>query len=57
MKEEKEKIPFGVAEWGVSKNLIRGCKNNCCYCYTKSLSIRYKRNTPEDWENEQVNFK
>lgn len=57
MKEEKEKIPFGVAEWGVSKNLIRGCKNNCCYCYSKSLSIRYKRNTPEDWENEQVNFK
>lgn len=57
MTKKNEKIPFDVAEWGVGKNLIRGCKNDCCYCYSKSISIRYKRSTPLDWKNEQVNFK
>lgn len=57
MKEEKEKIPFGVAEWGKSANYVSGCQNDCKYCYAKQIAIRFGRKTPATWINEDVNHK
>jgi len=45
----------GAHEWSVKTiNFINGCKNDCKYCYAKSMGIRYKRNTTDDWKNEVV---
>lgn len=42
--------PFGVFEWAVgSFNTQTGCKNDCRYCYAKSMAIRFKRATPASW--------
>lgn len=57
MKKEKEKIPFGVAEWGKSYNFVSGCFNNCKYCYAKQIAIRFGRKTPETWVLEEINHK
>jgi len=49
---------YGTHEWSVKTiNFISGCKNDCRYCYAKSMGIRYKRNTPENWKNEVVRVK
>jgi DNA repair photolyase len=51
----EEKNTYGTMEWSVKTiNFITGCKNDCKYCYGKSMGIRYKRNTVEDWSTEMV---
>ena len=49
---------FGTTEWAASNvNYLKGCSNDCKYCYSKEMSIRFKRKTPETWKNEEVNWK
>lgn len=46
---------FGTTEWAASNvNYLKGCSNDCKYCYSKEMSIRFKRKTPETWKNEEV---
>ena len=46
---------YGTYEWAEKTiNFISGCKNDCKYCYAKSMAIRYKRNTADNWKNEVV---
>ncbi len=56
MKESKK--VFGTQEWAsTNANFINGCSNDCKYCYAKSMAIRYKRKTPDNWMIEEINIK
>lgn len=47
---------FGTYEWAVENaNFISGCNNNCKYCYSREMAIRFKRKTTENWHIEEVN--
>ena len=53
----KKKPVFGTTEWASSNvNYLKGCGNDCKYCYSKEMSIRFKRKTPETWKEEEVNW-
>lgn len=53
----KNKPVFGTTEWAVSNlNYIKGCSNDCKYCFSKEMAIRFKRSTPDSWRNEEVNW-
>ena len=55
-KDMNDKTPFGTKEWASrNENLIKGCGHDCKYCYAKSMTIRHKHNTKENWSNESVN--
>ncbi len=42
---------FGTKEWAASNvNIQSGCPNDCRYCYAKSMAIRHKRKTRENWK-------
>jgi DNA repair photolyase len=52
------KKAFGTNEWASrTKNFIKGCSNNCKYCYGKAMAVQYGRCTPDDWPNEVVDMK
>ena len=52
---QSEKPLFGTKEWAKTNvNCVSGCNNDCCYCYSKSMAIRFKRKTPDTWKNEEV---
>lgn len=54
----KEKQVFGTCEWAtVNANFISGCIHDCKYCYSKEMAIRFKRKTPENWTEEEINHK
>lgn len=49
----KVNTAFGTREWASQNiNLSNGCYNNCKYCYSKSMAIRFKRKTSENWTEE-----
>ena len=49
----KENTAFGTREWASHNiNISNGCYNNCKYCYSKSMAIRFKRKTSENWTEE-----
>jgi hypothetical protein len=49
---------FGTQEWAVKNaNFINGCHHNCKYCYSKEMAIRFKRKTPSNWQDEEVDNK
>lgn len=53
----KMKQVFGTTEWAASNiNYIKGCSNDCKYCFSKEMAIRFKRKTPENWKHEEVNW-
>lgn len=55
---EETKNNHGTRQWAVKNiNFIKGCKNDCLYCYGKSYGIRFKRNTSDDWKIELVREK
>jgi DNA repair photolyase len=55
--QDFNKHVFGTYEWAVSNaNFISGCSNNCKYCYSREMAIRFKRKTTENWRNEEINF-
>jgi len=35
-------------------SLFRGCEHDCKYCCYKSMSIRFKHSTPDNWKEEAV---
>ncbi len=46
---------WGTYEWATDNlNCVSGCTNDCLYCYSKEMAIRYKRSSPETWKNEIV---
>jgi len=56
--ENKTTSEWGTYEWSPNPlNFITGCGNDCLYCYSKEMSIRYNRNTPETWREERVRIK
>lgn len=41
----------GTKEWATSNvNIQSGCKNNCKYCYAKSMALRFGRETRNSWK-------
>jgi len=56
MKERKsncslEKIPTGTKEWADHNvNCIKGCYNNCRYCYAMLMAKRFGRATNNTWK-------
>lgn len=59
MKEKKEKLPYGTAEWSVATTNINkdSCSHACKYCYASSIAFRFKRSTPDSWIKEEVDLK
>ncbi|MCD7900251.1 MAG: radical SAM protein [Bacteroides sp.] len=56
MKENVKQV-FGTYEWAVENaNFINGCSNNCKYCYSREMAIRFKRKTSENWSTEEINY-
>lgn len=46
---------FGTKEWSdYSINCVSGCSHDCKYCYAKSMAIRFKRHTEDNWANETI---
>lgn len=46
----------GTREWAVKNiNFIDGCAHDCRYCYAKSIAVRFKRKTTDNWTIEEVN--
>lgn len=42
--------------WGAkTANFIKGCRNDCRYCFSKAYSIRVGRKTIENWKDEVIN--
>jgi len=53
----KDKPVFGTTEWAASNvNYLKGCSNDCKYCFSKEMAIRFKRKTPENWKEEEINW-
>ena len=50
------KLKMGTQEWAKKElNCIKGCHNNCIYCYGKSIAKRFKRCTEETWKHMEIN--
>jgi DNA repair photolyase len=48
-------ITSGTKEWADSNvNCLKGCHNNCRYCYAKMIAKRFKRCTEETWQNMEI---
>ena len=46
-----EKIPTGTKEWADHNiNCIKGCYNNCRYCYAMCMAKRFGRATNDTWK-------
>jgi DNA repair photolyase len=47
-----KKITSGTKEWAdYNINCIKGCANNCRYCYAKIMAKRFGRATEETWKD------
>jgi DNA repair photolyase len=54
--KEKIKITTGTKEWADSNvNCIKGCYNNCRYCYAKVMARRFSRIIDNNWALMTVN--
>ncbi len=54
MKKTKEKPVNGTKEWAVKNiNFVDGCSHDCRYCYAKSIAVRFKRKTKNNWVTEE----
>jgi len=49
---------FGTKEW-VKKtvNCCTGCSHDCRYCFARSMAVRFRQLSPEEWKNERVRWK
>jgi len=46
---------FGTQEWAAKTvNCCTGCSHDCLYCYAKSMAIKFKQVTPEQWHLERI---
>lgn len=51
----RQKITSGTREWAdYNVNCIRGCYNNCRYCYAKMMARRFGRSTDDTWQNMEI---
>ena len=49
------KITSGTKEWADKNiNCIKGCANNCRYCYAKMMAKRFGRATEETWKDMEI---
>jgi len=52
---KKRKITSGTREWAdYNVNCIKGCYNNCRYCYAKMMAKRFGRSTDDTWKNMNI---
>ena len=52
----KREITSGTKEWADHNvNCIKGCFNNCRYCYAKMMAKRFGRCKEDSWENMIIN--
>ncbi len=52
---KKRKITSGTKEWADHNiNCIKGCSNNCRYCYAKIIAKRFGRCTEETWKDIEI---
>lgn len=48
----------GTKEWAdFNVNCVKGCANDCRYCYAKMIAKRFGRCTEENWKNMVINRK
>jgi hypothetical protein len=53
---KKREITSGTKEWADHNvNCIKGCSNNCKYCYAKIMAKRFGRCTEETWKEIEIN--
>ena len=53
---KKRKITSGTKEWADHNvNCVRGCFNNCRYCYAKTMAKRFGRCKDDTWKDMVVN--
>lgn len=53
---KKREITSGTKEWADHNvNCIKGCSNNCRYCYAKIMAKRFGRCTEETWQEMEIN--
>jgi DNA repair photolyase len=51
--QKVEKTVFGTKEWAAhNENCMSGCSHDCRYCYAKSMAVRFKRRTSDNWQHE-----
>jgi DNA repair photolyase len=51
MFRKSDKIPTGTKEWADHNiNCIKGCYNNCRYCYAMCMAKRFGRTTRDTWK-------
>jgi len=52
---KKREITSGTKEWADHNiNCIKGCSNNCKYCYAKIIAKRFGRCTEETWKEIEI---
>lgn len=53
---EKVKTTSGTKEWAdFNVNCVKGCSNDCKYCYAKMMAKRFGRSTDEEWKHMTIN--
>ena len=53
---KKREITSGTKEWAdYNVNCIKGCSNNCRYCYAKMMAKRFGRCGEDNWGNMIIN--
>lgn len=51
----RKKITSGTKEWADKNiNCVKGCANNCRYCYAKMMAKRFGRCTEDTWKNMEI---
>lgn len=52
---KKRKITSGTKEWAdYNVNCIKGCRNDCRYCYAKIMAERFGRIESDAWESMEI---
>lgn len=50
IKTNQSTAAHGTQEWAKKTiNIMDGCSYDCKYCYAKGIAIRFKRKTPDNW--------
>lgn len=56
--QKQREITSGTREWAdYNVNCIKGCSNNCRYCYAKMMAKRFGRCTEDTWKDMVINDK
>lgn len=51
----RRRITLGTKEWAdYTVNCIKGCYNNCRYCYARVMANRFHRSTHETWKEMKI---